>query len=189
MTIVRIDGPHIFSGVDFTYILSQARVIVLPIYIFLKLFMRTIGIRVAPKAVTFVIYDSTDRVVVTAEVIKIPQALAMPEILKYVRSNLLDILREYKVTRAGIRRAEESSRKQNLTRIYIEGVIQETFASSTLESYFVGQIASISSKLGIRRQDFKKYIKGEINYEEVENWDSFSEHQKEAFFCAIGAIE
>lgn len=151
--------------------------------------MRTIGIRVAPKAVTFVIYDQTEGRVITAEEIKIPQALAIPDALKYVRSNLLDILREYEVTKAGIRSAEQLARQPNLTRIYIEGVIQETFASSTLEDYFVGQIASISARLGIRRSDFKKYIRGEINYEEVENWSSFSEHQKEAFFCALGAVE
>ena len=138
--------------------------------------------------ITFVIYDYAENQVITAESIKVPQALDVPDALKYVRSNLLDILREYQIKKAGIRSAESASRTPNTTRFYIEGVIQETFASSDLDSYFVGAIATISSKVGIERKQFKKYIDGTLTFDKVENWNEFSMHQKEAFFCALGAV-
>jgi Holliday junction resolvasome RuvABC endonuclease subunit len=68
----------------------------------------TIGIRAAPKVVTFAVYDSMSRTVINVEEIKIPAAFSLPDRLKYVRSNLLDVLREYKVEQAGIRETESA---------------------------------------------------------------------------------
>jgi len=150
--------------------------------------MRTIGIRVSPKIVTFVIYDADTKEILNIENIKVPVAFTTPDALKYIRSNLLDILREYQISRAGIRVTESSAPTLNINRVQIEGVIQESFASSLLDHYFVGQISSISAKIGIERSDFKKYIDGQINFEQVENWNSLSKDQKEAVFCALGAI-
>ena len=65
--------------------------------------MRTIGICAAPSVVTFAVIDTDDNSVVNVEKIKIPAAFETPDALKYVRSNLLDILREYDVERAGKR--------------------------------------------------------------------------------------
>ena len=64
--------------------------------------MITIGIRAAPKAVTFAIYDSASDAVQNVEEIKIPAAFSIPSSLKYVRSNILDVLREYNVEKAGV---------------------------------------------------------------------------------------
>lgn len=94
--------------------------------------MRTIGIRAAPTEVTFAIFDTSENALVNVEKIKIPKALAWPDALKYVRNNVLDILREYSVERGGLRVTESSAQQRNIQRIELEGVMQEAFASSSL---------------------------------------------------------
>jgi hypothetical protein len=59
--------------------------------------MITIGIRAAPSAVTFAVIDTDKNVVINVEKIRIPAAFETPDALKYIRSTLLDILREYGV--------------------------------------------------------------------------------------------
>lgn len=81
--------------------------------------MRTIGIRAAPKAVTFVVFDADADAVLNVEDIRIPIAFHTPEALKYVRNNLLDILREYGIERAGIRVTEPSAQSPNIAMIQI----------------------------------------------------------------------
>lgn len=149
--------------------------------------MRTIGIRVSPKAVFYVVYDSHASRIVNIDKIKVPAALETPETLKYIRNNILDILREFEISRAGIRTTESSSQNKSIERIQIEGVIQETFASSLLKKYFTGQIAVIAARLGMNRADFKKYVDDEIQYEAVENWNELEKEEREAVFAAIGA--
>lgn len=150
--------------------------------------MITIGIRAAPKIVTFAVYDSAAPRILNVEEIKIPAALTVPEQLKYVRSNLLDILREYKVERAGIRETEPSSQHLNIHRIQMEGVIQEAFASSELSGYYVGQISSISARLRIDRTAFKPFVDGDVDYPLVENWNKMTPAAREAVLCAVGAV-
>ncbi len=148
--------------------------------------MLTIGIRAAPKAVTFVVYDADEVGVLNVEDIRIPLAFHTPDALKFIRNNLLDILREYGIERAGIRVTEPNAQSPNITRIQIEGVVQEAFASSLLKSYYVGQISTISAQLGIARADFKRYVDGQLDWP-IENWASLSKEQREALLCAIGA--
>jgi hypothetical protein len=149
--------------------------------------MITIGIRAAPTVVTFAVYDSDANMIVNIEEIKIPAAFARPDGLKYLRSNLLDVLREFKVERAGVRASEPSAQNPNVERIQIEGVIQEAFASSELSAYYVGHISSISSRLGIDRTAFKPFVDGAQDYP-VENWNEMSKIEREAVLCAIGAV-
>lgn len=148
--------------------------------------MKTIGIRAAPKSVTFAIYDSEQSLVINVEEIRIPAAFPTPAALKYLRSNLLDVLREYQVERAGVRVTEPSAQSMSIERIQIEGVIQEAFASSDLHSYYVGQISSISKRLGLDRTRFKPLVAGE-NDLGIENWDKMSKEEREAILCAMGA--
>jgi len=149
--------------------------------------MRNIGIRVSPRIVTFAIYEKKDANIINIEDIKIPVALFMPDALKYIRNVIIDILREYQITDAGIRITESNAQKISIERIQIEGVIQEAFASSNLNSYYVGQISSISARIGIPRTDFKKYISNDLVLENIEGWADMSINQKEAVLCAIGA--
>lgn len=147
--------------------------------------MITIGIRAAPKVVTYAIYDTAEDALINVDEIKIPAAFAVPEALKYVRSNLLDILREYKVEKAGIRTTEGLA-TPNVERIHLEGVIQEAFASSELQSYYIGQISSITKLLGIERENFKPLADGKKD-PGVENWDKMGKEKREAILCAMGA--
>jgi len=148
--------------------------------------MKTIGIRAAPRTVTFAIFDTKNVEVLNVEKIKIPAAFDAPEALKYLRSNLLDVLREYEIDHAGIRITEASAKTMNIPRIQIEGVIQESFASSQLKSYYIGQIASISKRLGIDRTRFKPIVSGE-NDLQIDNWDKMKTEEREAILCAMGA--
>lgn len=150
--------------------------------------MRTLGIRVKPNAVVIAVYDSDENSIINVEDIKIPKALPPPEALKYVRNSILDILREYEIQKAGLRIIESNSKTIVIRRLEIEGVIQEAFASSTLSSYFCGQISKISAKLSMVRADFKKYVDGELEYKRVENWAKFDKEQREAVLTALGAI-
>jgi hypothetical protein len=131
--------------------------------------MITIGIRAAPRGLTFVVYDSDAEEILNIEEIKIPAAFSKPDGLKYARSNLLDVLREYRVERAGLRITEPNA-DPNVARVQLEGVIQEAFASSDLAGYYVGQIASISALVGIPRASFKPYVDGDEDYP-IDNWD------------------
>jgi hypothetical protein len=148
--------------------------------------MKTIGIRAAPGEVTFAVYDTESSTVVNLEEIVIPKALTTPESLKYVRSNLLDILREYEIEKAGIRTTEPTAQRLSIDRIQIEGVVQEAFASSSLVSYFAGSIATIASKLGVDRVNVKKMVEGD-NILEVENWKTHSDKGREAILTAKAA--
>ncbi len=148
--------------------------------------MRTIGIRATPNSITFAIFDTETDEILNVEEIKIPAAFATPAALKYLRSNLLDVLREYGAQHAGIRVTESNAQQINIQRIQIEGVVQEAFASSNLKWYYVGQISSISKRLGFDRKMFKPFVSGEEEYA-VENWKAMTREAREAVLCAIGA--
>ncbi len=150
--------------------------------------MHTLGIRVQPTEITIAVFEADESTVTNIENIKIPKALKIPESLKYARNTILDILQEYDIKKAGIRITESNAQNLNIGRIGLEGVIQEAFASSFLTAYYCGQISTISSLLGIPRADFKKYIEGELNYGQVENWDQLTKVQREALLSAIGAV-
>jgi hypothetical protein len=149
--------------------------------------MKTIGIRTKPSEVTFAVYECEAENIINVEKIRIPKALTIPDALKYVRNNILDIIREYDIQRALLRITESNSKQCNIRRIEIEGVIQEAFASSDLKGYFCGQISSISSKIGIERVDFKKYVNNEKNFDRVNNWKDLDETEREAVLTALGA--
>jgi hypothetical protein len=57
-----------------------------------------------------------------------------------------------------------------------------------LSAYFCGQISTIAAKLGMKRSDFKLYIEGNKNFEEIENWGDHGKEEKEAILTALGAV-
>lgn len=148
--------------------------------------MNAIGIRVAPKEIHFTIIDLAKKSIISIDKLIVPLALSTPEKLKFIRNNLLDILTEYDITKAGIRIPESNAQTISIERTQIEGVIQELFASSTLTTYYIGQIASISKKINIDRSDFKKFISGELDFKTVENWNNLTAMDKESLFTALG---
>ena len=149
--------------------------------------MIVLGIRAKPSGVTFAIVDTERSVVVNVEVIKIPKALDTPDALKYIRNNVLDVLREYSVDRAGVKITEPNAQRVFIRRVEIEGVIQESFASSTLEQFYCGQISSITARIGIARSEFKPLVDGEYEYDVIENWAVLTKDAREAVLVALGA--
>lgn len=152
---------------------------------------KSIGIRVTPSTVYFsvVSYENEELEITLVDKINNPKALSIPEQLKFLRNTLCDIINEFGITNACIRITESNAQSVNITRIYIEGVIQELFASSTIVKYYVGQISSISANLGIERATFKPFAEGKEIFMEIENWKSFSLEQRESLMSAISALK
>ncbi|WP_431481663.1 hypothetical protein [Pseudomonas thivervalensis] len=146
-----------------------------------------IGVRASPTEVTYCVFDPNSDAIVNIGKINIPKSLGVPEQLKHIRLNLLDVLREYEVLEAGIRILEPTAQSISIERVQIEGVIQEAFASSNVKSYYVGQISSISSRVGIDRTQFKPLVEGDTSLDGFENWHDLSKTEREAALCAIGA--
>jgi hypothetical protein len=151
--------------------------------------MRSLGIRAEPKKATFVIYDDEAKQILNVESLTIPQILNKPEQLKFARHSILDILREYKVDAAGIRVAEGNSQNQDADRFYLEAVFMESFASSSIKSYFVGRKTSISARLGITSDHFTSIVKSETDLEGVKGWPKGkAQAVREAILVAVGAV-
>ncbi|WP_404326702.1 hypothetical protein HA399_07670 [Cobetia sp. UIB-001] len=153
--------------------------------------MNVLGIRVEPKQTSFVVVhlDGGGFKIVNSEVIKVPAALDFPEKLKYIRNCVLDILREYSVSSAGIRVAEANSQNLDMTRLHIEGVIQEAFSSSSVNNYFIGRKISIAARLKIKPKEIEAIIKGECEFESIINWEVLSKKSsREAALVAMGAV-
>lgn len=133
-------------------------------------------------------YDSDKQEMVNVEDIVVPKAMETPEQLKYVRNTILDIIREYGVERAGIRIAEGLAQSVPVERYALEGVVQEAFASSELQGYFCGQIASMARRVKLTRDVLKTYLAGDANYQRVPGWMDHSKEQREAIVAALGAV-
>lgn len=149
--------------------------------------MITIGIRAGNRGITFAVFDSIANAIINVEEIRIPAAFSTPDGLKYLRSNLLDVLREFSVESAGVRVTEPMAKTSYPERIQIEGVVQEAFSSSNLQSYYIGQISSISARLGIERDQFKPMADGDKD-PGIEKWKEMSKEGREATLCAMGAV-
>jgi len=153
--------------------------------------MNILGIRVEPKKTTFSVIKccNEDREIINIELIKLPAALDFPEKLKYIRNCVLDILREYNISMAGIRVAESNTQNLNVTRLHIEGVIQEAFSSSDVERYFIGRKNSIAAKLNVNAKKLEAMFKGETNYDLISNWDICTTRPaRESVLTAIGVL-
>ncbi len=152
---------------------------------------KSIGIRVTPSSIYFSIvsYEKEVLEIVVIDKINNPKALNIPEQLKFLRNTLRDIINEFDITNACIRITESNAQSINISRIYIEGVIQELFASSTIIKYYVGQISSISSILGIERTKFKPYAEGKEVFLEIDNWKTYSLEERESLMASISALK
>lgn len=151
---------------------------------------KSIGIRVTPSTIylSIISTDGKNLEIILVDKINNPKALEVPEQLKFLRNTLCDIINEFDIDKACIRITESIAQTPNILRTYIEGVIQELFASSTIKKYYVGQISSISSKLGFDKNQFKLYSEGKQSYLDMDNWTNFSLEERESIMSAISAI-
>lgn len=149
-----------------------------------------IGIRANPNQVSYCVLDGSADQFEIKLIDKIinPKSLDVPEQLKFIRSTLCDIINENNVSVACIRITESSARQTSVHRTYIEGVIQELIASSTIKKYYIGQISNISSRLGIDRTDFKLFANGQKTFLEIEIWDDLSLEERESLMASTSAF-
>lgn len=150
----------------------------------------SIGIRVSPSKIFYcVVREEDDSIeLVLVDKVIIPKSLNTPEQLKFVRNTFMDILRENSVVFACIRITESNARSTSIPRLYLEGVIQELLASSSVHKYYVGQISNISSKLGIERDEFKPYVAGETTFNDISIWDEIPPESRESILSSISAL-
>jgi len=148
--------------------------------------MRILGVRAAPKVTSFVVYCTEDSILKCVDVIKIPATLDMPEKLKYVRNNILDILNLYNVELASIRVTESNSDNLSIDRLYIEAVIQEAFSSSEVRKYFIIRKSGMKSSLGLSESEYKEILKSERNINGIDN-SGFTSETNEAVLAALSA--
>ncbi len=151
---------------------------------------KAIGIRVTPSALYFAIVSMKEEVleIIIIDKIMNPKALHIPEQLKFLRNTLCDIINQFEITNACIRITESNAQSVSIPRIYIEGVIQELFASSTIIKYYIGQISSISANLGIERVNFKPFAEGKETFLDIENWKAYSLETRESLMSSISAL-
>lgn len=149
----------------------------------------SIGIRVKPDCVIYSIIreNDNDNEVLIVDKVNVPVALEIPEQLKFIRCTLLDIIYENQVNKACIRITETTAQKISIERVNIEAIIQELFASSTIEKYYIGQISNISAKLGMARENFKKIIDSkECDF--IKDWNNFNKEEKESLLASLSAL-
>lgn len=148
--------------------------------------MNSIGIRAEPSAVHYAIYDPDYPSDVSLGAVKIPKALRTPDALKFLRSNMIDIMREQAIERAGVRVTESISQNSSIIRMQIEGVILEAFASSPVIYYRDFHLSSFASILNKKPAEIRDFIKsskeGPLN-----GWNAMNPNQREAALSAIGA--
>lgn len=149
-----------------------------------------IGIRANPTQITYCVLTGTADLFEIKLIDKIvnPKSLDVPEQLKFIRSTLCDIINENNVNFACIRITESNAQQISVPRIYMEGVIQELIASSTITKYFIGQISNISSRLGIDRVDFKPYANGQKVFFEIDIWKDLSIEERESLMASASAL-
>lgn len=149
-----------------------------------------IGIRANPNHVNYCIIRGNVKEFEVRLIDKVinPKSLELPEQLKFIRNTFCDIINENGVELACIRITESNARQVNTTRMYIEGVIQELIASSTIEKYFIGQISNISSKLDINRTDFKPYVKGYNTFLGMDIWNGLSKEERECVMASVSTL-
>lgn len=152
--------------------------------------MNILGIRVTPKSIYFSVFNTDNHRFENVEQIIVPKALIIPERLKYIRNNIIDLLREYKIQKAGIKITEGNAKTLSIDRLYIEGVIQETFASSHIIDYKTLMLSGMASKLKTSSKELNKYLKKEENNTGIEmDIADFSKEEAEAMLVAVAVAQ
>ncbi|WP_195603666.1 hypothetical protein ACSVC9_02890 [Clostridium sp. LBM24168] len=158
--------------------------------------MASIGIRVTPNEIFYSIVDENDDEyeIISISNIKIPRALDAPCKLSYIRNTIATIIKQYKITNAGIKLIEGNARasvnSSILFRINLEGVILELFANSTIQKYLLGLASSIASILKIKAKPVKEMSEdlGIDDSYKTDNGKKLNEQNIESLVVAIAAL-
>ncbi|WP_262244377.1 hypothetical protein [Serratia liquefaciens] len=148
--------------------------------------MKTLGIRVEPKRIWFSIYCTDSSTVINVDKIIVPEILDTPEKLKVIRNNIIDIIREYDIKLAGIRMFEGNSKTISIERLFIEGVIQESFASSNLEDYTIFRLSSLAARFRVSSKALKDNIENGSELHGIKLKELTSKPERESLLASIG---
>ena len=156
-----------------------------------------IGLRVYSNKKIFysIIEETVDSLnFLTVDLINIPLAMEEPERLNYIRNTIIDIIAEYKIDNALVRVKESlfNVSKRDIERFYIEGVLLESLAGSTVSKYKLGQIATIAMLLGTERTNFKKFADGELEFDNIPDsidWSSLDKEERESILACYAALK
>jgi len=159
--------------------------------------MTGIGLRVySNKKIFYAIIEETDDNYnfLTVDIINVPLAMEEPERLNYIRNTLIDIIAEYEIDNALVRVKESlyNVGKRDIERFYIEGVLLESLAGSSVSKYKLGQIATITMLLGIERKNFKKFADNELDFEDIPDdmdWSSISKEERESILACHASLK
>ncbi len=151
--------------------------------------MRTIGIRVSPKCIFYCVCEKkSDQVeIVNVDKIIVPVKMDIQFQLRHIKTNVISILKEYDITKVGIRATENNARSISIPRVYMEGVIIETLADSSVQGFYIGTINKIASLLNEESKMIKQYVNNTINFKNIKGWDKFSAENRESIMTAYAA--
>lgn len=152
--------------------------------------MITIGLRVSPKNIYFCIAErDLDEVnIIIIDKIVVPMALNIPDKLSYLRILVYTIVNQYEVDNAVIRRIEDNSKTVDLTRVNIEGVLQELISNCRIQKYETCKLAQLGRILEQEVKEIKSCIDGNDIFG-IENWNTYKKEERESILCALAATE
>lgn len=156
--------------------------------------MKALGLRAHPHHICFVILESSHAgdslpVVQLMSTLRLPVALHTPERLSYLRTALMDLIREFGVTYAGIRTTEPVSRNFSIDRVHVEGVIQELLGAGAVPHYVAGALARLGHLLGLSVNAAKQLVEGELPLAvSVSDNARMSKEHREAVLAALAAM-
>lgn len=156
-----------------------------------------IGLRVySNKKIFYTIIEETDENynILTIDHINVPLAMNEPERLNYVRNTIIDIIAEYDINNALVRVKESlyNVSKLDIERFYIEGVLLESLAGSTVSKYKLGQISTIASLINIERKNFKKFADNEIAFDNIPDdldWSAICKEERESIMACHASLK
>ncbi|MFB6272634.1 MAG: hypothetical protein ABEL51_07045 [Salinibacter sp.] len=118
-----------------------------------------------------------------------PKSMGEPAALRYLRTNIRDIISEFEAQSAGIRMIEPQASGSYPERRHVEGVILELLANSPVQSYFEGPIATIAKWLGKDRNEIKPLRNGETLFLNYSDWSAdYRNEEREAILTAAAAM-
>ena len=130
---------------------------------------------------------------ITIDKLIIPLSMNEPERLNYIRNTIMDIIEEYQITTALVRVKEtlNNMTKLHVQRFYIEGVLLESLAGSSVSNYKLGQISTMSMILEIDRKDFKKLANNELTFDKLPDeldWEKLCKEERESILACHSAL-
>lgn len=119
----------------------------------------------------------------------VPDALEGPDLLRFMRTNLLDVLELYDADRAVVKTADHHQSRSPITiRVHLEGVIQEVVASSQVDKYATGATPKLTSLQDMSSDDFKEYKNGTKQFAGLPDWNDWSNAERESVLAAATSL-